>query len=81
MKNLITKLLIIVSFPILGQAQLITSKNNSAYYIYNNSKDTLFLTKINQLPMGALVWNKERLKVCYFSDESIEILKDKFIKD
>lgn len=33
---------------------------------------------INNLPVGVLIWNKERLQVCYFSDNFIEILKSNY---
>ncbi|MDP2386683.1 MAG: hypothetical protein Q8M29_09955 [Bacteroidota bacterium] len=33
---------------------------------------------INNLPLGVLIWNKERLQVCYFSDNFIEILRKNY---
>lgn len=53
MRNIVIILIVIVNVPIFGQTQLITSQNNSVYYIYNNSKDTLFLTKIDVGEIGS----------------------------
>jgi hypothetical protein len=53
MKKLTIILLVLLTSPIFGQTQLITSQNKSVFYIYNNSKDTLFLTKIDVGEIGS----------------------------